>query len=346
MKISLGSDNHSGVDPKILEAITLANVGYTHSYGDDDYTRRAIDKFKEVFGHDIDVYFVLTGTGANVLSLQNFLKPYEAVICAQSAHINVDECGAPEHFTGSKLISVETKQGKLSPELLEKAIFGVGDEHHVQPRIISLSQVTELGSVYTPAEIKAIVDFAHSRGLYVHLDGARLANAVVALGCSFADLTTHTGIDILSFGATKNGAMLAESIVCFRPDLSSGMKFLRKMGMQLYSKMRYSSVQWLAYLSDNLWYENAKNANDMAKYLYSKLAEIPEVKLTQPLGANALFALLPKEIIEPLREEYYFYTWDEFTGEIRLMCSFDTRKEDIDKFLGFLQKLIDSFKSH
>ncbi len=342
--VSLGSDNHSGVHPRILEAINQANVGYTHSYGDDVYTQKAIDKFKEVFGNDIDVYFVLTGTGANVLSLQNFLKPYEAVICAKSAHINVDECGAPEHFTGSKLIIVDTENGKLTPELIEKAIFGVGDEHHVQPRIISISQVTEYGSIYTVEEIKAIVDFAHSRGIYVHLDGARLANAVVALGCSFADLTTHTGIDILSFGATKNGAMLAESIVSFRPELSSGMKYLRKMGMQLYSKMRYSSAQWLAYLSDNLWYDNAKNANNMAQYLYEELSKIPEITLTQEIQANALFALLNKDIIEPLREEYFFYTWDEFTGEIRLMCSFDTRKEDLDKFIEFLKELSNKSK--
>lgn len=340
MKISFGSDNHSGVHPKILEAITQANVGYTHSYGDDFYTNKAIDKFKEFFGNDIDVYFVLTGTGANVLSLQNFLKPYEAVICAKTAHINVDECGAPEHFTGNKLITVDTENGKLSPELIEKSIFGVGDEHHVQPRIISISQVTELGSIYTAKEIKAIVEFAHARGMYVHLDGARLANAVVALDCTFADLTTHTGIDILSFGATKNGAMLAESIVCFRPELSRGMKYLRKMGMQLYSKMRYSSVQWLAYLSDNLWYDNAKNANDIARYMYDKLAENPQVKLTQKIEANALFALLDKDVIEPLRDEYHFYTWDEFTGEIRLMCAFDTTKEDIDLFIKFLNKLL------
>lgn len=340
MKISFGSDNHSGVHPQILEAISRANVGHTHSYGDDDFTRKALAKFQEIFGSDIDVYFVLTGTGANVLSLQNFLKPYEAVICAQSAHINVDECGAPEHFTGSKLINVITDNGKLTPAAIEKAIFGVGDEHHVQARIISISQVTELGSVYTPQEIKDIVDFAHERGLYVHLDGARLANAVVALGCTFADLTTNTGIDILSFGATKNGAMLAESIVCFQPKLSSGMKYLRKMGMQLYSKMRYSSAQWLAYLSNNLWYENAKKANDMAKYLYNKLAEIPQVKLTQNIEANALFALLDKDIIEPLRDKYYFYTWDEFTGEIRLMCSFDTTKKDIDEFTSYLTSLL------
>lgn len=340
MRISFGSDNHSGVHPKILAAIAEANNGYTHSYGDDFYTNKAIEKFKEFFGNDIDVYFVLTGTAANVLSLQNFLKPYEAVICAKTAHINVDECGAPEHFTGSKLITVETENGKITPNLLEKAIFGVGDEHHVQPRVISISQVTELGSIYTVQEVKAIVEFAHQRGLFVHLDGARLANAVVALGCTFADLTTHTGIDILSFGATKNGAMLAESIVCFRPELSRGLKYLRKMGMQLYSKMRYSSVQWLAYLSDNLWYDNAKNANDMARYMYDKLVEIPQVELTQKIEANALFALLDKALIEPLRDEYHFYTWDEFTGEIRLMCSYDTSKTDIDNFIEFLKNLL------
>ncbi|MFA7056981.1 MAG: low specificity L-threonine aldolase [Candidatus Cloacimonadales bacterium] len=344
MSISFGSDNHSGVHPEILEAVLRANVGYTHSYGDDAVTLEAIAKFKEQFGENIDVYFVLTGTAANVLSLQNFLKPFEAVICAKTAHINVDECGAPEHFTGSKLLTIPTQNGKLTPALIESAIFGVDDEHHVQPRIISISQVTELGSIYTPAEIKEIVDFAHKRGLYVHLDGARLANAAVALNCSLADLTTHTGIDILSFGATKNGAMLAESIVSFRPELSTNLKYIRKMGMQLYSKMRYSSAQWTAYLTNNLWQRNAHNANSKAKYLYDKLAEIKEVTLTQEIHANALFALLPAEIIEPLREAYYFYTWDEFTGEIRLMCSFDTKLEDIDRFVEVLKELISKNK--
>lgn len=340
MKISFGSDNHSGIHPQILAAISSANLGHTHSYGDDDYTREAIRKFKEVFGPNIDVYFVLTGTGANVLSLQNFLRPYEAIVCAKTAHINVDECGAPEHFTGSKLLSISSEDGKLNPTLLEQAIFGRGDQHHVQAKIISISQVTELGTVYKAEEIKEIVDYAHSKDMFVHLDGARLANAAVALDCSLADLTSKTGIDILSFGATKNGAMLAESIVCFRPELTDGMKYLRKMGMQLYSKMRFSSVQWLAYLSNNLWFENAKNANDTAKYLYDKLAKLPAVKLTQNIQANAVFALIDKEIIEKLREKYFFYTWDEFTGEIRLMCSFDTRKEDIDDFISYLQELL------
>lgn len=340
MSISFGSDNHSGVHPDIMEAILKANVGYTHSYGDDPITLEAIEKFKEHFGENIDVYFVLTGTGANVISLQNFLKPFEAVICAETAHINVDECGAPEHFTGCKLITIPTKDGKLTPALIETAIVGVGDEHHVQPRIISISQVSELGSIYTPTEIKEIVDFAHKQKMFVHLDGARLANAAVALNCSLADLTTHTGIDILSFGATKNGAMLAESIVSFRPELSTNLKYIRKMGMQLYSKMRYSSAQWTAFLSNDLWRKSAQNANSLAKYMYAKLSEIEEVTLTQEIQANALFALLPKEIIEPLREEYYFYTWNEFTGEIRLMCSFDTKREDIDKFIEFLKELL------
>lgn len=340
MSISFGSDNHSGVHPDIMEAILKANVGYTHSYGDDPFTLEAIEKFKEHFGENIDVYFVLTGTGANVISLQNFLKPFEAVICAETAHINVDECGAPEHFTGCKLITIPTKDGKLTPALIETAIVGVGDEHHVQPRIISISQVSELGSIYTATEIKEIVDFAHKRKMFVHLDGARLANAAVALNCSLADLTTHTGIDVLSFGATKNGAMLAESIVSFRPELSTNLKYIRKMGMQLYSKMRYSSAQWTAFLSNDLWRKSAQNANSLAKYMYDKLSEIEEVTLTQEIQANALFALLPKEIIEPLREEYYFYTWNEFTGEIRLMCSFDTKREDVDKFIEFLKELL------
>jgi threonine aldolase len=340
MSKSFGSDNHSGVHPAILKAIEKVNVGHTHSYGDDDFTREAINKFEEIFGQGIDVYFVLTGTGANVLSLQNFMKPYEAVICAESAHINVDECGAPEHFTGSKLITIPTKDGKLTPALIEKAIFGVGDEHHVQARIVSIAEVTELGTLYSPAEIKAICDYAHSRNLYVHLDGARLANACVALGCSFREITRDAGVDIISFGGTKNGMMLGESIVSFRPELTTGMKYLRKMGMQLYSKMRFVAAQFTEYLSNDMWFKNATNANDMAKYLYEQLEQIPEVKLTQKIYANALFALIPNDIIETLRDEYFYYTWDEFTGEIRLMCSFDTTKEEIDEFITFLKDLL------
>ncbi len=340
MSKSFGSDNHSGVHPNILRAIEKANVGHTHSYGDDVYTETAIAKLKEFFGDNIDVYFVLTGTGANVLSLLNYLKPFEAVICAESAHINVDECGAPEHFTGSKLITIPTEDGKLTPELIEKAIFGVRDEHHVQARLVSIAEVTELGTLYSPQEIKAICDFAHSKGLYVHLDGARLANACVSLGCSFRDITLDAGIDIMSFGGTKNGMMLGESIISFRPELSTNMKYLRKMAMQLYSKMRYVAAQFTEYLSNDLWYENAKNANNMAKYLYDELSKIPEVKLTQKIYANAIFALIPNELIETLRDEYFFYTWDEFTGEIRLMCSFDTTKEDVDGLVKYLKELL------
>lgn len=341
MMKSFGSDNHSGIHPNIVKAITNANEGHVHSYGDDDFSNRAISSFKREFGEDIDVYFVLTGTGANVLSLQTLLRPFEGVICATSAHINVDECGAPEHFTGCKLIPLEPVNGKLTPQLIEKAIFGVGDEHHIQARVVSISQATELGSVYTLSEMKAICDYAHSKDLYVHLDGARLANACAALNCSLQEITKDVGIDILSFGGTKNGMMLGESIVCFRPELSKNLKYLRKMGMQLYSKMRFVAAQFSEYLDSNLWIDNAVKANSMARYLYEKLLTIPEITLTQELDANAMFLLLPKDIIEPLRSEYFFYTWDEFTGEIRLMCSYDMEIADIDNFITYLKKLLE-----
>ena len=337
-KRGFASDNNSGVHPEIMKAIIEANEGHTVAYGDDIYTERAKQKLYEHFGDDIDIYFVFIGTAANVLGLNAATKSWNSIICAETAHIHVDECGAPEKFNGFKLLSVETPDGKLTIDLIQKHMHGFGFEHHSQPKIISITQATELGTVYTVEEIKLLTDFAHQNDMYVHMDGSRIANAAVTLGLEFKEFTKDAGVDILSFGGTKNGMMYGEAILFLNKKLGEDFKYIRKQGMQLASKMRFISAQFEKYLSDKLWYKNAEHSNKMALLLAEKISEIPQIKITQKVEANGVFAIVPsREIIEELKKEYFFYDWDESRNEVRWMTSFDTREGDILNFIKLIK---------
>ncbi len=343
---SFASDNNSGVHQSIMNAIIEANINHTIGYGNDDYTRKAIEDFKKIFGNEIDIYFVYNGTGANVISLQSVMQSFNSVICADSAHINVDECGAPEKFNGAKLISCPTIDGKLTIIEIKKHLSIIGDEHHSQPKIISLAQATELGTVYTIAELKEICDFAHQNSLLVHMDGARIANAAVFLDKNLNEITTEIGIDILSFGGTKNGMMFGEAIIFFNKALSKNTKFFRKQAMQLASKMRFISVQFSEILKNNLWKKNAEHANRAAKKLSKILETIPEVKIIYPVETNAIFVKIDKKIIAPLMKESFFYIWDEEKSIVRWMTCFDTRDKDIEKFCNTIKKVISENRTH
>ena len=344
VKHGFASDNNSGVHPRILRAISRANIGHTIGYGDDEYTERAIKKFKQIFGHDIEVYFVFTGTAANTLGLKAATQSFNSIICAETSHINVDECGAPEKFTGCKLIPIPTENGKITPADIKKHLIGFGFEHHSQPKVISITQSTELGTIYTIEEIKEISELAHKHDMFVHMDGARISNAVVALKTDFRDFTGNAGIDILSFGGTKNGMMFGEAIVFFNKNLAKNFKYYRKQGMQLFSKMRFIAAQFEELLSDNLWRKNAEHSNEMAKILASEVKKIPEIKITQPVESNAVFAIIPRESIPLLQKEYFFYVWNEKKSEVRWMTTFDTTEEDINDFVKKLKKIISQIK--
>jgi len=330
------SDNNSGVHPLIIQSLISANQGHELGYGEDSITKQAVSEFKNEFGEDTDVFFVFNGTGANVIALSCFINSYHSVICADTAHIYVDECGAMEKQTGSKLIIIKNKNGKIEPEEIKKQLSGFGVQHHSQPGVISISQVTELGTVYTVKEIKAITDLAHSYGLYVHMDGARLANAAIALNLPFKTFTRDAGIDVLSFGGTKNGMMMGEAVLFFQPELSKNVKYIRKQTTQLYSKMRFISAQFLAYFENDLWKKNAENSNKMAKLLEKKLSALKEIKIVYPVESNEVFAIIPKRIISELQKSFFFYVWDESSSNVstvRWVSSFDTKEEDIHNFV-------------
>lgn len=326
------SDNYAGVHPEILEALALANGGHQISYGEDAYTEHLQEVFRAHFGAGVAAYPVFNGTGANVVGLQAMTERWESVICAESAHINVDECGAPEKVAGLKLLTLATPDGKLTPELIARHAWGWGDEHRAQPRIVSIAQTTELGTCYTPDEIAAICEQAHRHEMKVHVDGARLANAAATLGLPLRAFTTDVGVDVLSFGGTKNGMLLGEAVVVLNPDAGRGMQFLRKAGMQLASKMRFLSVQFEALLGGDLWLRNASHANAMARRLADEVRGLPGLRITQAVESNAVFAILPKDVTERLQKRFRFYTWNEHTGEVRWMASFDTTESDIDTF--------------
>jgi threonine aldolase len=331
---SFASDNNAGVHPEVLRALAEVNVGHVVGYGDDPYTRAMERAFRKEFGAGAVVFPVFNGTGANVLSLKALARPHQSVICSEGAHIDVDECGAPESWTGCKLIPVATADGKLSPKIVEAACHGVGDQHHVQPRVISISQSTERGTVYTAKEVLALSRFAHARGMVLHMDGARISNAAAALGLTLREATRDLGVDVLSFGGTKNGLMGADAVVLFDPSLADDFKFLRKQGTQLASKMRFLSAQLAALLGGGLWRRNAEHANRMARLLESQVRRGAGLKAVYRVDANAVFVRLPRRAIPRLRKRYFFYTWDEAASVVRWMCSWDTTEEDVREFAG------------
>jgi len=337
---SFASDNNSGVHPRIMQAIIDANQGHALGYGADDWTEEADEIFRQIFGEDVQPYYVFNGTGSNIVVLQALTRSYGSIICAATAHIHTDECGAPEKATSAVLKPVSTPDGKLTPELVAQELHGFGVQHHSQPQVISISQSTEMGTVYTVEELKALCDYAHARGLYVHMDGSRLANACAHLGVGLRELSLDCGVDVLSLGGTKNGMMMGEAIISFHPDLNDSLMYLRKQSAQLYSKMRYLSAQFTAYFKDDLWLQNAKHANAMAQYLADKLRILPEVHFTQKVEANSLFLIMPEEVIDRITEDYFFYVWDEITYEARLVCSWDTTPSDVDDFTNHLKTIL------
>jgi threonine aldolase len=342
MKIGRGfaSDNCAAVHPEIMQAIGNCNTGHVVGYGDDDFTRRAAAKIKDHFGSDTEVFFVFTGTAANVVGLRNMTQSFNSIICAESAHIQEDECGAPEFFTGCKLIPVETINGKISVEAVAPHIRGIDFEHHSQPRVVSITQATELGTVYSIQEIREIADFVHQNGLLLHMDGARIANAAVSLGLTMKEISRDAGVDVLSLGGTKNGGMYGEAILFFKPGLTDWFKYFRKQSMQLASKMRYIAVQFEALLTDDLWRRNATHANEMAQLLASRAAKINGIIINRPVEANGVFAIIPEGIIKLLQEEFFFFVWEESTSEVRWMTSWDTTEEDIIRFTNLIANLM------
>jgi threonine aldolase len=325
------SDNHAGAHPDVLAAVVAANYGHAAAYGGDPWTMRALQRFREHFGPVAQAFPVFNGTGANVLCLETLTQPWQGVVCARTAHLNVDECGAWER-SGRKLLVVDTPDGRLTPDLVEPLLVRIGDEHVVQPRVISIAQSTELGTIYRPDDVAALAAWAHAHGMLLHVDGARLCNAAAALGVPLRALTTDAGVDALSFGATKNGAMGAEAVVLLREDVADGFRFRRKQAMQLGSKMRFISAQLDALLSDELWRRNAEHANAMAHRLADAVRGARGLRITQPVEANAVFAILDPAVTERLQQDWPFYVWDEATGEVRWMASWDTAEEDVDAF--------------
>jgi threonine aldolase len=327
------SDNAATIHPRVLEAIAAANAGHAFGYGHDEYSTAVQERLAREFGAAA-AFVVFNGTGANVLCLRAACRPWEAAICTQTAHLNVDEGGAPEVIAGVKLLPVAGQDGKLTVEAARSAIVHVGDEHAVQPRVISISQCTELGTLYQPDEVRALAQFAHARGMLLHVDGARLANAAAALGCSLAEVCP--GADLISFGATKNGALAAEAVVLRSSELAESLPYLRKQSLQLASKMRFLAAQFDALLQDELWRQTAAHANEMAARLAGAVGGLPGVQITHPVQANAVFAILAPAVTEALMGEFDFYVWDEHAGEVRWMCSHDTTEEDV---AGFAQAL-------
>ena len=339
---SFASDNNAGVHPEVLKAIAEANRGHAVGYGDDPYTQSVVQKFKQHFGSDTEVFFVFNGTAANCLGLKALTNTYHAVICGEAAHIYTDECGAPEKFTGCKLIPVAVNNGKLTVEAVSHAYHGIDDPHHVQPRVISITQATEVGTVYQPAEIRALAKFAHERGMFLHMDGARIANAAASLGQTLRQATRDLGVDVLSFGGTKNGALGAEAVVFFDKKLGYDFLYLRKQGMQLASKMRFISAQFDALFTGDLWRKSAQHANRMARLLQKELTKIRAIKIVYKVEANGVFAKIPRAAIAKLQKRYFFYVWNEQQSVVRWMCSFDTTEQDVKEFARFVAQTLES----
>ncbi|MFE6736309.1 threonine aldolase family protein [Microbacterium sp. NPDC057650] len=339
------SDNYSGIHPEVLQAIAEANAGHQIAYGEDQYTEHLQEVFRGHFGDGVQAFPVFNGTGANVTGLQSMLPRWGAVIAASTAHINVDEAGAPEKVGGFKLLTVPTDDGKLTPELVDREAWGWGDEHRAQPLVVSITQSTELGTLYTADEIRALADHAHGHGMKLHMDGARISNAAAALDLPLRAFTRDAGVDVLSFGGTKNGAMLGEAVVVLNPEASDGLIFGRKFNMQLASKMRFVSAQLIALLEGDLWLRNARHSNAMARRLRSEVeagladGTVRGVSFSQPTQSNGVFAVLPEGVADELRKSFRFYDWDAAKREVRWMCSFDTQESDVDAFVAELARL-------
>ena len=337
---SFGSDNHAGAHEAVVNAVIAANTGDATAYGEDEWTRRATARLREVFQAEGDVFFVFNGSAANILGLSLLLRRYEAVICAESAHIHTDECGAAEQILGTKLLTVPSPDGKVTLEGIARHLQGRGDEHHAQPGAVAITQTTELGTCYTLDELRAISDFCRANDLRLFIDGARLANAAAYLDCSLADLARHA--DVLSFGGTKNGALGAEAVVVMGPDLVADVKYLRKQQLQLASKMRFLSAQFLALMEDDLWRHSAAHANEMAQRLFQGVGNLPGVEVAYPVQSDAVFARLQPGHIEALQRDWYFYVWDEKTSIVRWMTAFDTTESDVDQFVTDIAKVTGS----
>ena len=346
--ITLASDNYAGAHPAVLEAIAAANAEHAPAYGGDSVTARAVELFRDHLGAHVDVFMTFNGTGSNVIGMQSLMRSWEAVICASSAHINVDESGAPEKLLGSKLITLDTPDGKLTPAMIDAVQWRAGDVHQSQPKVVLITQSTESGTRYSPEEVRAIADTAHARGLYLYMDGARIANAAAGLGVELRAITTDAGVDAMSFGGTKNGTILAEAVVILNPRLVSGgdlsvtgdLGFIRKQYMQLSSKMRFSSAQFIALFTDDLWRRNASHANAMAQRLATAVADVPGLRIERPVQANGVFATLPAHTIPILQEHTPFYVWDEAASEVRWLCSWDTTEHDIDDFASTVRSVL------
>jgi threonine aldolase len=337
---SFASDNAAGVDPRVMDALVAANVDHALAYGDDPWTERATACFRDLFGAPVEVCLVWGGTGANVVSLQSLVDPWSAVVCTAGAHIVVDECGAPERITGAKLLTFPAPDGKLRPEDVTAAQVDRGDEHHSQPTVVSITQATESGTLYTADEIRALCDTAHGYDMRVHLDGARIANAVAALGCDVRDLTIDAGVDVVSFGGTKNGMMYGEAVVFCDPALGVNAKFVRKQCTQLPSKMRFVAAQFEALLTDDLWITNATHANAMAVRLADATRDIPGVELIREPEVNSVFARLPHDAIPALQARSFFWMWDESVDEVRWMTAYDTTTADVDGFAATVREVL------
>lgn len=339
---TFASDNYSSVHPEVMQALIEANTEHAKAYGNDEYTKKAKELIKAEFGNNVDIYFVFTGTAANVLSLKACVKPYQSIICADSSHLNVNETGAPEAITGSKLITIKNENGKISLESI-KARFEQelsNAPHSPRPRVVSIAQTTEYGTIYSPEEIKQIAEFCKENGMYLHMDGCRIYNAAAKTNKTLRELSVDCGVDIMSIGGTKNGLMFAEAVLIFNDELKKDFQYLQKQGLQLYSKMRYLSVQYIPFFENKLWLKNAEHANKMTDLLFEKLKEISEIQITKPVESNHIFAIFPKEIIEEIQKNFYFYVWDNLTNEVRLVTSFDTTEDDVNKFVENIKYLL------
>lgn len=334
------SDNNSPVHPDVMQAILSANQGHVLAYGDDYYTEKASAKLKQKFKTDCDPFFVFTGTGANVLCLSALTRSFQAVICAENAHLNGAECGAPEKFAGVKLYTIPSRTGKINAADIEAFLDYIGDQHHAQPKVVSLTQATDFGLCYTPQEIKQVCKAAHQNGLYVHMDGARLYTACAALGTSLPEMTADTGLDVLSLGGTKIGLLGAEAVVFFKPELARDFKYIRKQGMQLASKMRFLAVQMEALFTNDLWLSNARHANHMAARLKHELSGIPGLELTRAVQTNMVYCTIPSQAISRIREHYLFYVFDSRKSEVRLVTNYDTTEQDILDLAEVIRKAL------